>query len=51
VKELLKKIEATIELLMVDIKRVDNKSAQRRARKATLTLEKLLKQFRKDSIK
>lgn len=50
-KELLEKITATFTAFSTDAVKEANKSAAVRARKASLELEKLLKQYRKDSVK
>ena len=52
-KELVEKITATFQEFEKEAKahvENGNKAASTRARKATLELEKLMKQFRKDSI-
>ncbi len=49
-EELIDKMTATMNALKADITKVGNKSAQRRARALTLELEKLGKQYRKESI-
>jgi len=49
--KLLKEIKEQLALLNADIEKVENKAAQRRARKTTLALSKLFKEFRATSIK
>lgn len=49
-KELVEKIVATADALKADITKEGNKAAAARARKATLELEKLGKEYRKASI-
>lgn len=51
-KALIKKIRQTIHGLMHDLEKFEqgNKTAGQRARKASLELEKLLKEFRKRSV-
>ena len=48
--ELINQIKAQVDAISADIDKVDNKAARARVRKATLTLEKLGKVFRKESI-
>ena len=49
-KEIVEKILAEIETLQTEIQKEDNKSAAARARKSTLALAKLGKEYRKLSI-
>jgi len=49
-KELIEKINAVCDAIKEDIAKEGNKAAQARVRKATLELEKLGKQYRKESI-
>ena len=51
-KETIKKITAIVEALQIEIAKAaeGNKAAAARARKATLELEKLGKEFRKQSV-
>lgn len=49
-KELIEKIVAQCDAIKADIVKEDNKAAAARVRKATLELEKLGKQYRKESI-
>lgn len=49
--ELINAIKAQMAAISADIDKVDNKSAAMRVRKATLELEKLGKQYRKESVK
>lgn len=49
-KELIEKIIAQCDAIKEDIVKENNKAAQARVRKATVELEKLGKQYRKDSI-
>lgn len=44
-------MKAQIEAILTDIDKVDNKAAKARVRKATLELEKLGKQYRKETVK
>ena len=48
--ELINQIKAQVDAISADIDKVDNKAARARVRKATLTLEKLGKVYRKESI-
>ena len=48
--ELINQIKAQVDAISADIDKVDNKAARERVRKATLTLEKLGKVYRKESI-
>ena len=48
--ELINQIKAQVAAILSDIDKVDNKAARARVRKATLTLEKLGKVYRKESI-
>lgn len=50
-EELVKNIKASVEAILADIDKVENKAAKARVRKATLELEKLGKQYRKESVK
>lgn len=50
-QEIIAKIKEQIEAITADIDKVGNKAAQARVRKATLTLEKLGKEYRKVSVK
>lgn len=50
-EELVKNIKASVEAILADIDKTDNKAAKARVRKATLELEKLGKQYRKESVK
>ena len=50
--ELINNMKAQIEAILADIEKTEtNKSAAMRVRKATLELEKLGKQYRKESVK
>ena len=49
-KELIEQINALCDAIKVDIVKTENKAAQARVRKATLNLEKLGKQYRKESV-
>ena len=49
--ELINQIKAQVAAILSDIDKVDNKAARARVRKATLTLEKLGKVYRKESMK
>lgn len=49
--ELINAIKAQMAAISADIDKVENKSAAMRVRKATLELEKLGKQYRKESVK
>lgn len=49
--ELINAIKAQMAAISADIDKVDNKSAAMRVRKATLELEKLGKQYRKETVK
>ena len=49
--ELINQIKAQVDAISADIDKVDNKAARARVRKATLTLEKLGKVYRKESMK
>ena len=49
-KELVEKMVEVLDALKADLAKEGNKAAAARARKATLTLEKLGKEFRKASI-
>lgn len=49
-KELIEQISALCDAIKVDIVKENNKAAAARVRKATLDLEKLGKQYRKQSI-
>jgi len=52
VETIVNELKQKSELLFgVEIDKIENKSAQRRARKLTLEMEKLFKEFRKNSIK
>ena len=48
--ELINQIKAQVAAILSDIDKVDNKAARARVRKATLMLEKLGKEYRKESI-
>ncbi len=48
---LIEQIKETMNAIQADIDKVGNKTAQARVRKATLQLEKLGKQYRKESLK
>ena len=48
-EELVKNIKASVEAILADIDKLDNKSAMARVRKATLELEKLGKVYRKET--
>lgn len=50
-EELVKNIKASVEAILADIDKTDNKAAKARVRKATLELEKLGKLYRKESMK
>ena len=50
-EQLIKDIKAQIEAILSDIDKADNKAAKARVRKATLELEKLGKQYRKEKEK
>lgn len=50
-EQLIKDMKAQIEALLADIDKTNNKAAQARVRKATLELEKLGKQYRKETVK
>lgn len=49
-QEIIDQILAQVELIKTDIVKSDNKAAQARVRKATLSLEKLGKQYRRASL-
>jgi len=49
--ELINAIKAQMAAISADIDKVDNKAAKARVRKATLELEKLGKQYRKETVK
>lgn len=49
--ELINAIKAQMAAISADIDKVDNAAARLRVRKATLELEKLGKQYRKESVK
>ena len=49
-KELVEKMVEVLDALKADLAKEGNKAAAARARKATVTLEKLGKEFRKASI-
>ena len=49
-KELVEKMVEVLDALKADLAKEGNKAAAARARKATMTLEKLGKEFRKASI-
>ena len=49
-EKLISKIEETYALFIEEAKKSDNKSAQRRARKASSELGKLCKDFRQESL-
>ena len=48
--ELINQIKAQVAAISADIDKVENKAARARVRKATLMLEKLGKEYRKESI-
>ena len=48
--EIVEKIQGKIEQFMTEATKAGNKAAAQRARKASLELEKLLKQYRKESV-
>ena len=48
--KLINQIKAQVATISADIDKVDNKAARARVRKATLMLEKLGKEYRKESI-
>ena len=48
--ELINRIKAQVAAISADIDKVENKAARARVRKATLRLEKLGKEYRKESI-
>lgn len=48
--ELINRIKAQVAAISADIDKVENKAARARVRKATLMLEKLGKEYRKESI-
>ena len=48
--ELINRIKAQVAAISADITKVENKAARARVRKATLMLEKLGKEYRKESI-
>ena len=50
-KELVEDCIREIDIFKINAHKFDNKSAARRARKATLNLTKLFKEYRKKSIK
>lgn len=50
-EQLIKDMKAQIEAICADLDKVENKAAKARVRKATLELEKLGKQYRKESVK
>ena len=50
-QEIIAKIKEQIEAITADIDKVGTKAAQARVRKATLTLEKLGKEYSKVSVK
>lgn len=50
-EKLIADIKEQINAIAADIDKKDNKAAAARVRKATLALEKLGKQYRKDSLK
>ena len=49
-EQLVKEIKAAMEAVTADIDKVDNAAARARVRKATLQLEKLGKEYRKQSV-
>lgn len=49
-QEIIDQFLAQMELIKTDIVKSDNKAAQARVRKATLSLEKLGKQYRRASL-
>ena len=48
--ELINRIKAQVAAISADIDKVENKAARARVRNATLMLEKLGKEYRKESI-
>lgn len=50
-EQLIKDMKAQIEAILADIDKENNAAARLRVRKATLELEKLGKQYRKESVK
>ena len=48
--ELINRIKAQVAAISADIDKVENKAARARVRKATLMLENLGKEYRKESI-
>lgn len=50
-EELLKNVQETFSAFLLDAQKTGNKAAAVRARKASLELEKQLKEYRKTSIK
>ncbi len=49
-EQLIQEIKAVMDAVKADIDKVDNASARARVRKATLQLEKLGKEYRKQSV-
>ncbi len=49
-EQLIQEIKAAMDAVKADIDKVDNASARARVRKATLQLEKLGKEYRKQSV-
>ena len=50
-EKIIAEIKAQIAAICADIDKVDNKAAKARVRKATLALEKVGKEYRKESVK
>ena len=50
-EKLIAQIKEQLGAIAADIDKVDNKAAKARVRKATLALEKLGKEYRKESVK
>lgn len=50
-EKIIAEIKKLIEAILADIDKVDNKAAKARVRKATLTLEKAGKEYRKENVK
>ena len=48
---IIKEMKAQVNAILADIDKVDNKAAKARVRKATLALEKIGKEYRKESLK
>lgn len=50
-ERIIAEMKAQIEAILADIDKVDNKAAKARVRKASLSLEKAAKEYRKESVK